>query len=367
MKNSFEILEILPTTDIRQIKKAYARLASIYHPEEFPKEFQELHEAYEEALRIAKEGTASEGTPSFSSAAWDAAPSSQSRSRRDFSSRSHAASSGSPETEGGQPYHFHKLQGEEEPSEENPEDSYDYQRLFEQEKFIQQQKIAELTEKALSQARALMEDGKTRNNLKAWSAFLTGRDFVRLREEPIFLDAYADFLEMCRQMKRPIWKLHDKAFQLSRYQKPPRGAHEKLYQVLDSRYQGVKFRAMENSLLLTAISLVLAAGIFLGRTATEAGSGVPIPIVGGILLAGFTIFFVSVRKRLKTAYKHALFAALLLLIGIFSLAGNQVEVGVMRNEELANVSYGILCFGFLYGIVAGICSLITWIRGKASR
>lgn len=364
MKNPFEILEILPTTDVRQIKKAYARLAAVYHPEEFPEEFQKLHEAYEEALKIAQQGKASGGISPSSSAAWSASPSSQPRKRRESSPHLHTPSSESLESEEEQSYHFHKLQGEEERSEEDTEDSYDYQRLFEQEEFIRQQEIAELTEKAIAQARALMEDGKTRSNLKAWSAFLNGRDFGRLREEPIFLDAYADFLELCRQMKRPIWKLHDKAFQIARYQKPPRGAYEKLYQVLDSRYQGVKFRAMENAFLMTSISLILAAGIFLGRTATEAGSGVPIPIVGGILLVGFAIFFISVRKRLKTAYKHTLFAAMLLLVGIFSLAGNQIEVGVMRNEQLANVSYGILCFGFFYGMIAGICSLITWVRGK---
>jgi len=48
------ILGIEATTDIATIKKAYARRAAECHPEEDPKGFQELHEAYADALEIAK-------------------------------------------------------------------------------------------------------------------------------------------------------------------------------------------------------------------------------------------------------------------------------------------------------------------------
>lgn len=47
-------LGIEPTKEIRTIKKAYARQIAKYHPEEYPEEFQKLHEAYEAALEQAK-------------------------------------------------------------------------------------------------------------------------------------------------------------------------------------------------------------------------------------------------------------------------------------------------------------------------
>ena len=50
MRNPFKVLGIEPTSDKKQIKKAYAKLAARYHPEEYPEKWQEIHEAYEAAI-----------------------------------------------------------------------------------------------------------------------------------------------------------------------------------------------------------------------------------------------------------------------------------------------------------------------------
>lgn len=50
----WEILGIKPTTDIKTIKSAYARLAKQYNPEEHPEEFRRIHEAYRQASAFAK-------------------------------------------------------------------------------------------------------------------------------------------------------------------------------------------------------------------------------------------------------------------------------------------------------------------------
>lgn len=55
-ENVFRILEIEPTTDKKEIKRAYARLVKRYHPEEFPEEWEKIHGAYEQALKIAEYG-----------------------------------------------------------------------------------------------------------------------------------------------------------------------------------------------------------------------------------------------------------------------------------------------------------------------
>lgn len=52
----FQILEIEPTNDKKEIKKAYARLVKRYHPEEFPEEWEKIHGAYEQALKMAEHG-----------------------------------------------------------------------------------------------------------------------------------------------------------------------------------------------------------------------------------------------------------------------------------------------------------------------
>ena len=53
-ENVFRILEIEPTNDKKEIKKAYAGLVKRYHPEEFPEEWKKIHDAYEQALKMAE-------------------------------------------------------------------------------------------------------------------------------------------------------------------------------------------------------------------------------------------------------------------------------------------------------------------------
>lgn len=54
--NIWEILGIEKTTDLNEIKKAYAHRAKQWHPEEYPEEFQRLQKAYKIARAYAKTG-----------------------------------------------------------------------------------------------------------------------------------------------------------------------------------------------------------------------------------------------------------------------------------------------------------------------
>lgn len=48
--NPWETLGIAPTQDKKEIKKAYAKLTKKYHPEENPKEFQKIQQAFQACL-----------------------------------------------------------------------------------------------------------------------------------------------------------------------------------------------------------------------------------------------------------------------------------------------------------------------------
>lgn len=52
--NTWQILGIDPTIEVSAIKKAYAKKLKIYHPEDDPQGFQMLREAYDIALKFAK-------------------------------------------------------------------------------------------------------------------------------------------------------------------------------------------------------------------------------------------------------------------------------------------------------------------------
>lgn len=51
----WHVLEIEETTDTRKIKRAYAKMSKLCHPESEPEKFQELYQAYHRALDYAKE------------------------------------------------------------------------------------------------------------------------------------------------------------------------------------------------------------------------------------------------------------------------------------------------------------------------
>ena len=53
INEAFIVLGIEPTRDQRTIRKAYAALVRKYHPEEYPEEWQRIHDAYETALKHA--------------------------------------------------------------------------------------------------------------------------------------------------------------------------------------------------------------------------------------------------------------------------------------------------------------------------
>lgn len=53
--NCWEVLGIEPTSDKKEIKKAYARLLKQYHPEENPEEFKQIQVAYQQCLHPDQE------------------------------------------------------------------------------------------------------------------------------------------------------------------------------------------------------------------------------------------------------------------------------------------------------------------------
>ncbi|SHK78387.1 hypothetical protein SAMN02745163_04452, partial [Clostridium cavendishii DSM 21758] len=51
----WDILDLEPTTKTSDIKKAYAKKLKIHHPEDDPEGYQRLREAYDTAIKYAKQ------------------------------------------------------------------------------------------------------------------------------------------------------------------------------------------------------------------------------------------------------------------------------------------------------------------------
>lgn len=61
MSSIWEVLKIAPTVNKREIRRAYAALAKIYHVEESPEEFAKIQQAYHAALLQAERNSAADG------------------------------------------------------------------------------------------------------------------------------------------------------------------------------------------------------------------------------------------------------------------------------------------------------------------
>ncbi len=53
--SAYKVLQLLPGSSVEEIKEAYAVLSRQFHPEEYPEEFQEIHEAYTTLVAAAEE------------------------------------------------------------------------------------------------------------------------------------------------------------------------------------------------------------------------------------------------------------------------------------------------------------------------
>ena len=52
--NAYRLLGLEPGCSREEIKEAYAALSKLYHPEDYPEKFQEIHEAYQILNRVER-------------------------------------------------------------------------------------------------------------------------------------------------------------------------------------------------------------------------------------------------------------------------------------------------------------------------
>lgn len=70
--NIWQILGIAPVNDVDAIKAAYRKKLAVTHPEEKPEEFQQLRDAYEQALKLAKQAESNDTAAKTPMEAWTA-------------------------------------------------------------------------------------------------------------------------------------------------------------------------------------------------------------------------------------------------------------------------------------------------------
>ena len=266
----WKTLELAPTADVREIKRAYARLTKKYHPEDAPEEFRALHDAYEQALAYAKRRPVplapNPQNANSSKAAAQASPTAdeQTRALFDFSTAdtqtsppgpAQSPAAQIPPTAGQQqrvPFDFSTADaqtpppGSAHPPAARSVPSFDFSQTEEKEVYRQASREvgfipgftpkppkAQLSspsesapntylsalmreqERRVRIARLLVQfdllylDPKRRAHTSKWQKLISGAETQALIADALFFPCLAEFLDARRDLPRRIWLLFD--------------------------------------------------------------------------------------------------------------------------------------------------------------
>lgn len=192
----WSILGIEPTREIADIRKAYARAARKYHPEEQPEEFQRLHTAYEKALEYARTAppapAARQGRPAGAKVYNNLGNKSTSKKGGAAFTKGGSTASQGPRLEGG-PRRRPRAQVEIVPlggrKPTGPEPAWLREETAEGQ--------AELFRRApaMGAFREIWQDGKKARDKNAWREYFSSPVFLAVQREEGFTAALLDLVE----------------------------------------------------------------------------------------------------------------------------------------------------------------------------
>jgi hypothetical protein len=216
----WDILEIAPTTDAQRIKSAYAAQSRKYHPEEDPETWQRVNEAYRAALEYVKWANYRDAAGTI------AVPVAPPRSQAPVAPPPEPEEEPEPVPEGNR-FDFDRLE-EEEPEPVPEGNRFDFDRLE------TEVRRSDAVEDALRRVRELLASFFGRNELWRWDELFASPEFLQVKDDPAFLDGFA---EMLRAESGNLWpKTQEKLFAFFHFEEyadeSDADAYTKLFRIL---------------------------------------------------------------------------------------------------------------------------------------
>ena len=280
----WKTLELAPTADVREIKRAYARLAKKYHPEDAPEEFRALHDAYEQALAYARRHPAPHTPDEQGCAPNGSEPSAAKEAPRSAPGQNSAAPPAAPAPEQNTKNAFDFSLTEEKDVRRQADRAADFTLGYTPEErrkqsaaptgstpktdfsaLMREQERRVRIAKLLVQFDLLYLDPKRRSVKARWQKLIQEAKTRGLTSDALFFPCLAEFLDARRDIPRKIWILFDQLIpvrQLAGMQ--DRGVYISIYRVLDSRFGPLSRREKVQRARRNAL-WILAIGVPLGR------------------------------------------------------------------------------------------------------
>ena len=356
---AYAVLRIEPGCTQEEIKEAYAALSRQYHPEEYPEEFQQIHDAYRMLRRreqrqhtihpVTVTGTKEAGSQSADINALEETELQP--------VEVNVTEEADPETSSGV-----SAEQELEEQTENPEQSeavpqYDFDEVIEEEQREEEQKQIYFIQKALIEMEMLLKPQYC-NKVKLFQEYFRKAEYQEILKQPVYMGMFAELLESSRL--KPV--IYDHIIDYYRFRGlNPEDMYEgaaKLYRVLDEK-RGMKKK--KTGTLQTVILVGVVAGVRAGTRSVSSDSGAG-KLFGflAVLVIVIALMFLLYRQLYKN--HSGLFAqaitALLLTVSQFIVLMGDFYAPLMGTDAGTGLAVILFLLGGVWIIGVGIAAVV---------
>ena len=334
---AYAVLRIEPGCTEEEIKKAYAALSRQYHPEEYPEEFQQIHDAYRMLRRQEqRQHTIHPVTVTGTKEA-----------------DSQSADINALEETELQPVEVNVTE------EADPETSsgVSAEQELEEEQREEEQKQIYFIQKALIEMEMLLKPQYC-NKVKLFQEYFRKAEYQEILKQPVYMGMFAELLENSRL--KPV--IYDHIIDYYRFRGlNPEDMYEgaaKLYRVLDEK-RGMKKK--KTGTLQTVILVGAVAGVRAGTRSVSSDSGAG-KLFGflAVLVIVIALMFLLYRQLYKN--HSGLFAqaitAVLLTVSQFIVLMGDLYAPLMGTDAGTGLAVILFLLGGVWIIGVGIAAVV---------
>ena len=350
---AYAVLRIEPGCTEEEIKKAYAALSRQYHPEEYPEEFQQIHDAYrmlrrQEQRQHTIHPVTVTGTKEADSQSADINALEETELQP---VEVNVTEEADPETSSGV-----SAEQELEEQTENPEQSeavpqYDFDEVIEEEQREEEQKQIYFIQKALIEMEMLLKPQYC-NKVKLFQEYFRKAEYQEILKQPVYMGMFAELLENSRL--KPV--IYDHIIDYYRF----RGLNpEDMYEGAAKLYRGMKKK--KTGTLQTVILVGAVAGVRAGTRSVSSDSGAG-KLFGflAVLVIVIALMFLLYRQLYKN--HSGLFAqaitAVLLTVSQFVVLMGDFYAPLMGTDAGTGLAVILFLLGGVWIIGVGIAAVV---------
>lgn len=338
---AYAVLHVTPGSSQEEIKEAYATLSKTYHPEEYPEEFQQIHEAYSVLRR---------------------------RNRRQGSRKTEHEENGDLPVHN--EMHTEQTESRDVSAEEDQEDvsgeQYDFEDVIEESDREDEQRLIYLIQKALVEMEMLLQPQYC-NKLKLFQQFFQKPEYQNAVKQPVFMGYFADLLAD-NNLKPAIYDCIIEAYRFRGLN--PKEMYEdaaKLYYVLDEkRGMHPKKGGAWKATVLAGIVAGIRAGTRSTTEGTTAGDFFSLLAIAVIIIALLVFGYRQLYKNHSSLFAQAI-VSLVLTISQFIILMGDFYAPLMGTGNGTMLSVFLFLAGGVWLIGVGIAAIIKKIKGLSGK